>query len=682
MDQIAVKLSESLPFLDQLKQESGMRENLTLEKDSDSLLFSGELKLLKGKFSEGITLFEQASQSDPSNPFLFYRQGLALFEYGSEEAKSKALFFATKKFKKALQLFPDFIEAKHALANALVEIGKIFEEQHYFIEAQEKYLQVIKLTEKEKNYPLSDLHWDFGVVWLHIFDYSEEAVDLQYALQNFEKATEYGQSFPCDFWIDYGRTCMKLAQVIGDVRLYVKAIHYFKHAISQSDPSFESWNLLANSLASLYSLTHDEDHFSQANDCFAATANLRPNNSAVWFEWALFLAQSARRNKDLKRIRSAIEKCHHAYVRDQNNPQIIALWGASLALLGELTDRLDLINEGHNKISDALDLTEDDPEIWYFYGLCLNSFGHYFTDFDYFYQAIEKFQVGLSIDRTHYTLWHALATTYTAVGILESDPEALEKSLKFYKKAINFYPSSYFIFDYAFSLSKVGELCQNQDFLEEAVKKFEQTLSLQKNAIYLHPDWLFSYACTLDMLGDFYEDETYYSRAIEIFSHVLMIDPDFPQIHYCLSQSFCHLGELNGEAEFFYRSLHHLRLAHKHQGDDEQIALEWGIILMNIAEHCHDSSEMEQTYREAEQKLIHAAKLGNLQAYYYLGCLYSILKQYEKAMSFILKADAFKSLPLLDEILQDDWLDGLRSTVDFHQFLSHLENRSQMREEK
>ncbi|HSW72254.1 MAG TPA: hypothetical protein VLG44_02455, partial [Chlamydiales bacterium] len=126
----------------------------------------------------------------------------------------------------------------------------------------------------------------------------------------------------------------------------------------------------------------------------------------------------------------------------------------------------------------------------------------------------------------------------------------------------------------------------------------------------------------------------------------------------------------------FYRAIHHLRLALKQDEENDVVILDWGLALINIAQHAHHLHDAEMIYKEAEHKIMQAAKLGNLSAYYHLGCLYSILRQYDKAMYFIHKAEAFKALPPMDEILQDEWLDGLRSTVDFREFLSHLEKSS------
>ncbi len=153
-------------------------------------------------------------------------------------------------------------------------------------------------------------------------------------------------------------------------------------------------------------------------------------------------------------------------------------------------------------------------------------------------------------------------------------------------------------------------------------------------------------------------------------SHVLMVDPDFPKIHHRLALAFSHLGELGNELEHFYRALHHFRLATKHEEENDQIILDWGVTLINITQNLHDAQETPLFYQEAEHKLTAAAKLGNEQAYYHLGCLYSLLEQYERSMHFIEKSHACKSLPPIDEVLDDEWLDGLRATSLFQNFLS------------
>jgi tetratricopeptide (TPR) repeat protein len=642
---------------------------------ADSTLTQGEFALLKGDLETGLQLFKQASELEPSNAHFFFRQGLSLFEYGSEEGKSKALLLASRKFKSATTLNPHHFDSWFIWGNTLAQLGAAGQEHHYFQDAEEKYRKAAALVENESAEIRADLHWNMGKNWEQLFQFSGEALDLQLAIDFFQKASSLQSNMPADFWIDFGKSCFLLAPRINDIRLLIKAVHCLKHAISHAGPSYEAWILLAETFQTLYAYTHDEDHFVQANECFASAAQLKPQETSFWLKWAQFLCESGRRNQDIKRLRSCIEKCHRGYANNPIEPLIIATWAEALALIGELTGRLDLICDAQNKISEALAIDEDLPDVWYSFGMCLNSLGSYYSDSDYYYQAIEKFQQGISINRTCWRHWHAIAKTYTAIAAQEESIEELEKSLRFFSKAIDLQCSSFYLFDYALALSKLAEMTDEKRWYELAISQFEIALTLQKNAIYLHPEWLFHYAVTLDEAGVFHEDDSYYTKAIEIFSHVLMIDPDFPHIHTHLALAFSHLGESTCDLDHFHRSLHHYRLAFKHDEENDQILLDWALTLMHAAESSQDTAEVDQFYREAEFKLIQSAKLGNIHAYYNLAALYSLLGQYEKSLRFLEKSALFDSLPAIDVLLDDDWLEGVRSTSDFRALLAELEKR-------
>ncbi len=648
---------------------------------ADSLLAQGETALLKGDLSKGLECFDSALKLDSSNPKIYYAQGLSLFEFGNEEGREKALLLASKKFKAATQLDRNYFEAWQAWGSLLCTLGLNSEEHHYFKEAKEKLNKAVTLSEGRGRDALSELYWDLGIVFTHLAEHSGEALDWHQAIEAFQLAQSFEDKLPSDFWTDFGHACLKFAAQINDMRFYIKAIQCLKTAVSIDSGAFESWCLLANALEKLYLHTHDEDHFSQANDCFSSAAQVLPQNSEIWLDWAKFLCNSAKRTADVKRLRMCIEKCHRAFALDSQDPMIQAIWGEALSLLGNYTDRLDLIYDAQNKISQAIETEGEDPDIWYSYGICMQAFGHYFDDSDYYYQAIEKFQAGLSIDRTCYRHWHAIGWTYSLLGELENEPENLELSLRFFQKALDLHSSTYYLFDYAAALSKLGEMTHEQNWLEEASTQFERLLSLQKNAVYLHPDWLYQYACNLDALGDFYEEEFHYLRAIEVLSHVLMIDPDFQLVHHRLGLALSHLGELTAESDHFYRAVHHYRLSMKNDEENDAVLIDWAMTLINLATHSHDSSESDQFFRDAEHKIQVAMRLGNLQTYYHLACLYSLQGQCDKGMRCLEKARANEALPPLDELLQDEWLDNLRSTADFQGFLTQLDQRSNFQEE-
>jgi tetratricopeptide (TPR) repeat protein len=160
-----------------------------------------------------------------------------------------------------------------------------------------------------------------------------------------------------------------------------------------------------------------------------------------------------------------------------------------------------------------------------------------------------------------------------------------------------------------------------------------------------------------------------------------MIDPDFYTVHHRLGLALSHLGELTAEIEHYHRAIHHFRLSLKSDDEDDAVILDWATALINIATHTHDPSEADQCYRDALQKLQTAIRLGNLHAYYHLACLNSLTGQCETGIRFLQKAHEYDALPSIDEMLQDEWLDNLRSTGDFQQFLSSLDQRTNFQEE-
>lgn len=649
---------------------------------AESYNSQGERALLKGDLNRALECFDATVKLSPANPKFCYSQGLALFEFGGEEGREKTLLLASKKFKAATNLNPSYFDAWQAWGSLLCTLGLNTDEHHFFQEAKEKLNKAIALSQGQNPSALSDLFWDYGVVYSHLAKRSEEALDWHQAIEAFQTAHSFEEKLPAEFWIDFGKACLQFASQINDARFYMKAIQYLKNATSIDSANYESWCLLADALQNLYTHTHDEDHFTQANECFTTASQLQPQDEQLWLNWARFLFDSAKGSIDAKRLRLSIEKCQRACALNAENPLILATWGKALSLLGSYTERLDLIYDAQNKILQAVEMECGEPEIWYAYGVCMQAFGHYFDECDYYYQAIEKFQEGLSIDRTCYRHWHAIGCTYTLLGELENQPESIKLSLRFYQKALDLHPSTYYVFDYASALSKLGEMTRDQQRLEEAVVQFERLLNLQKNAIYLHPDWLFHYACTLDTLGDFYEEEFYYLRAIEILSHVLMVDPDFTLVHHQQALALSHLGELTSEIDHFYRAVHHFRLAMKNDEENDDILLDWATTLISLADYTHDSSETDQLYRDAEHKLQHAMRLGNLQTYYLLACIYSLMGECDKGMHCLQKARAYDALPSVDEMLQDDWLENLRSSGDFQEFLSQLNPRRHSPEER
>ncbi len=621
-------------------------------------MMEGELALLKGN-ARGVDLLEEALKLDPHNPALHYRQGLALLEYAAEEKQERYLHLACKRFKRATELKSDYSEAWQAWGSALESLEDP-------IQAKEKYSHAT---------PSAELYWDIGRVAYLVGKESGEVSDIKEALDSLEKAGNQQSDLPGEYWIDIGKAYLLMSEKVRDPRLITKSIHAFKQAVSLMLGSSDGWKHLARAIERLYSHTHEEDHFTQASECFAAALHLHPFDGDLWLHWAQFLLVSGRKSRDEKKLGLGIEKCKQALIYLPKNPRVIATWAQLLALIGEITERVDFLYEAENKMNAALDLDEDDPFLCYAFGMCYISFAHYFQDPDYFFQAIEKLQWSLSLDRTLHASWHAMAKCYSASAEIHEDMQYLQTAIRFYAKAEALLPCTTYLVDYAIALTQLGEMKNEPTLFEEAIRRFEWALSQQKNALYAHPEWFFYYAVALDLYANYQDEEGYYLKAIEILSHVIMVEPDFPLLHQRLGLVLSHLAELRESPEGFYRALHHFRLALKSDPENDYVLLDWGVCLLNLSDYLYDTEEKEMVLREAQNKLNAAARLGNEQSYYHLACFHSLFQQYERALYFLDKAGRAQTLPLIEEILDDEWLEGLRMTAPFQEFLTQLEKR-------
>ncbi len=641
----------------------------------------GESSLLLGSLS-ALALFETAANLDPENPHIWHRQGLAFFEYGSLDGNEKALLLSSKNFKIATTLDPTFFEAWTAWGTVLLQLGRFHGEHHFFLEAREKYQKAIEFSAEKPTEQLAELYWDYGIVWSEIAEQSGEAIDVRLAIQALQKAQLY-TPHPCpEFWNDLGNAYIQMGLLINDTRIYLQAIDTLHRSVAAEPLYVDGWLSLSQAFSQIYINTLDERFAASGSDCLAKAAEIDPLNSEIWLSWAQILGESGRLKGDVKQLSLSVEKCARAYALETKNPLIICQWVESLSQLGLLSGRLDLLIEGENKILETVDHFPDDPDMWRAYGLCLISFGKYFEDPDYFEAAIEKLQYGLSLDRTDAELWHALGVAHKAHAQITDDIDMIERAGRFLTRAIDLKPACpSLLFDAACALLQYSEMEASLPPLEQSIALFETLLHNQREALLYHPEWLFHYASALEWLGDFSAEEAPFVRALEVFSQVLLIDPDYPNIHLRIGVCNVHLGHMSLDREYYTRALHFFRLAARQNEEDETVWLEWGLCLVHIAHHTLDTYEMNQLYAEAELKILKAGALGHPNTHYHLACLFSILGKFEEAMDLIRQAYQLRALPPIDEILEDEWLDNLRSTEPFIQFLSALEARLQSREE-
>lgn len=645
-------------------------------------LVEGEMALLQGNL-RALSCFEAASNLDPKNPQIWYRQGLAFFEYGSEEGKEKALLLAGKNFKVATQLQPSFFEAWSAWGGTLLQLGRFHEEHHFLLEAKNKYQKALERAEGQPRDTLAEIYWDYGIAWSELAKHSGEALDVRLAIEAFQTSKDYQDKPSPEFWHDCGKAYLEMGLLINDSRLYLQSIEYLQKAVENAPQYVDGWMSLAEGYSQLYINTLDEPYATKASEAYAMASKMSPADPAVWLGWAQLLGESGKHNSDPKTLRLGIEKCARAFQLDKEDPLIVSQWIESLSILGKITNRLDLLVEAEHKALKATDLFPDDPEPWHAYGICLMAFGKYYEDAEYYELAIEKLQYGLSIDRSDPESWHALGLVHKYYAELTQDEDLIERAHRFLSKAMDLKPTCpVVLYDAASCLFEFSEILDDLASLEQSILLFEQLLQTHKNTLLYHPQWLYSYACALESLGHFTNEEAHFSQAIEIFSHVLLIEPDFKGIHTKTANCYVNLGLEQGESEYYRRAVHFYRLALRENEEDDQALLDWGICLIHLAHHTLDTDFMHQLYMDAETKITKAGMLGNEQAYYTLACLYSILGRTHEAMHLLYKSLQAHALPPLEELFDDDWLDNVRITPAFAQFVAAIEAKMQQTREE
>ncbi len=672
-----------------------------LDETATTLQEEGEKALLQGD-QKGLELLEQAAELDPHSHQLFYRQGLALFEYGSQRKCTTTLRKGAQKFKQATDLHPLFCEAWHAWASTLVLLSTLSGNSDYLLEAQAKIEKAIPLAPKELS---SEIYWDAALIYQKLARISGELDDVYKSIQLFEKSVSAGDMPTFEFWNDYGQAYVQLSEKIQDIHPTIKAITCYKQAINLSLANFEGWLGLARSLQKLYLFSRENEHYVQASDCFAAACQLQLDNGQVWLERISFMIEAGRRKQESGKIRAALEKCEQAtahlapplkslllediktsvdpdkwnqkaesrkkFSRDYLHLQ--ALWAEALALLGSWNSRIELVQEAENKIEWVLDeLEEDDPFILNQSGKCLFSFAKYYRDLDLYYQAIEEFQSSISLDRTQWTSWVWMGIVHAKVYECTEDMGALEKALYFYSKALKIKTDPALYYELAALMILMGEANRNHEMIEQALSYLDYLFQTYKSIAFENPEWFYQYGIALDIQGDYKDDPALHHKALDAFVNALMLNPNYPKIHQRLGIVYSHLGESVGEIDYLYRALHHFKLASRTQLDDELLLIDWGLAWIHLGLHATDQTMEENSFREAEQKLMQAAKLGSQSVYYQLACLYSLQGAYNHSILYLEKCLDTKNLPPKEELLDDEWLDGVRLSPLFQEFLALL----------
>ena len=644
------------------------------------LVKQGEHQLKNGD-SKVLESFQMASKVAPTSPVVFFKQGLV---YASQEMNIRCLIAAGEVLEKAITLDPAFINAWHAWGNVLVRIGVFYQEYSYLQQADDKFSHVEKICASTGYHPSEKFYWHWGVCCFCQGKQSGEASDFFNGLAKFKQALQAGCESP-DFYIDYGRLLIELASLIGRKELVYEAVNFYVKSVRLTPDRYEGWFNLACTYQHIHDLYGNKDYFHLANESFCKAADLHPEAANLWFQWGELYRSQGKIEKNIDHFRISCEKFEKVNALEPDFPHLLLRWGEVQMLLASETENFNQLQGAKTKIAKSLEICPDDPYAWYVYGTCLNEFGNYFEDEEYYLQAIEKFQYGLSLNQSHPLLWHGLALAHFAIGELHSDVSMIEKSVRFYSRIAEFGGQEIHEFwnDWGVALLRLGEMTNEKKYVESALEKFEQAMVHREETIdgdSFDLECLYNYGCAWDFLGDLTEEGSHYEKSIQILSYVIQQDPDYSHARYNLALALSHLGELNADIDCFHKAITLFQELVHEDSEDEAAWNDWGQILLNLAFLTHDphySEYSQKLYEQAEQKLLHSVALGSLQAFYNLACLYSLTGNYTASMHYLERAQISHTLPSLEDVMHDEWLDGLKSTHGFRHFISYLASQQE-----
>jgi len=648
------------------------------ERELLSLLFvtQGEKQLSEGD-AKVLESFRLANSIAPDNAKVLCKQGLIFCNLTQNPFYLKT---ACKFFETSVAVEPDFFDAWHGWANCLVRLGLSNRSFQTFNDALDKFATAKKLSPAVTELRISAYYRDLGFCWYAFGKLSGEPHDFKKAVQFYQKALRLGMC-SSEFWNDYGNALHELAHLAGKTELIAESVEKYWMSIKQSPSYYPGWHNMATSLTILYQSHPQDAYFSLACDSFDRAIKIDANNSTLWKKWGELLAVKGKTQRDVSALWESSKKMEAADLCDTNNPEILNAWGEVLLLIGSWEENYTYLKEALKKITSSLEIQKDFSRGWFLYGSCLNEIGVLFRDERYFIEAAEKFQFALQLDENDPFSWHGLALSSFGRGQILDDTSLIEQAQEYCLKVVECQGSQIpqFWNDWGLILLKLANLTGEKKYLELAVPKFEQALALVAKMGIQAPyqaDWLYNLGCAVEALGECEESTALLGRAISYFSQALEMNPDCFHAHFNTGSAYLSMGEITGDLEFFFEANKYFEKMLAHDPEDDSTWNEWGVSFIHIGNLIKDTTNPEsgiKYYLEAEKKLLQAAGLGNCIAIYYLACLYSITENFEGSIFFLEKCEKNHTLPEINDLLLDDWLENVRQTPLFFYFISQLE---------
>ncbi len=638
-----------------------------------------------GRGESLLEALESAEKLFPEDVSVLCRSARLLFRYGVLHSKGRFFLLALDKLKLAAESNPLFFDGRYLWwqlwGNILIQLGKLVNDASLFEMALEKFERAASACDAIS----AEVYWDWADAWVLLGQKSGELTDFQQGLAKFEIAAQQEILSPF-FRLDYAHALSLYGQHVGNPALLETAMTQLRGVIVEAcdkegkEPSIvylAAWRKMALTAKRRYQLSHHLEHFEEADKLLREAILTSPKNGELWLDWGEHFLYAGWIRRDLKLVETGLEKLTATKVKECDPVRVSYLLGIGLVTLGLFLESLKFLKDGNERIQAAIELAPQYGPLKYAAGFADLGFGLYFSDAGAFAKAAAVFEAQILEYSNAVDDWYALFQTYIAWGLQEEDPALVHKGLQAIVRVCELRPySAVHLNEWGIALLRMRQLELDkesvQNCVEEAIVIFQKAWDLAQE-----DETLYNWGCAYDLLGDITGEEEHYGKAIDLLSKALDKKPSHLHVRYHLGLALSHLGELVVNADCLSQAIELLEAVAQIESDDENIWSDLGYALLNLAQAIldpHHPEEGESHRREAEKALLRAAELGCGDACYHLACLYSLTGFCDAALHYLAKADAADALPPLEDLEHDDWLDGIRDTQAFRDFLTTLGN--------
>ncbi|MDF2577153.1 MAG: hypothetical protein K0S74_637 [Chlamydiales bacterium] len=625
-------------------------------------------------------ILERAFAIMPDAFDLVYRQSLIGLEQGKKANQNNLLLLARQRIQHAVKLEPTNIHAWATYAKILLCLVSRTQQPEYFEEVQAALSEAKKLAIGNEDLLVLVKSLQ-ATYYFYSAQVSEEPIDYIQALEIYNSIeTQIGPD--ANFLIDYTRCIMALYNLVGSIGYLQKAAVIGKKIAYHYPQVAKYWYEIGLIYQQYYRMTEEHLYFQIADESFKKAEELGENSLELWLNWGILHFDLAQQKETIEILDSSVRKLSLAAQFSPHEPQVIAAYTQAISLMGTLCDSLEFLNQAKLKIQTAVEAYPTDSYISYAYATCLAAWGEYFSEDEFYFDAVEILKQALNVPvkntQIHSKLWYQLGNLYYGIGDMLNDSYYIEQAIISYQRAVSLERDRAKIWtNWGVALAKMGQLTLEKCYFELAIERFQHVIYTlcagEENA---DLETLYQYGSVLDLLGDFDQDEEdHYNLAVGVLERVVEQDPEHLQARHSLALALFHRGEVTAEIVDFQDAAEHFQKLAELNPEDDVLWHDWGVTLLHLAAFVDDTSHtfnFEQVVIDAESKLLEAAKLGNIYVFYHLACLYALKEQYEDAIKWLTHADHYEALPSIDELMSDDWLEDLRETDLFRNFIAHL----------